>query len=161
MLESSHQLKLSKPFLRGGQMIVKWLQSALDNLDHISIFIAQDNPDAAKRVVAKIQQDIAIIASYPASGRQGRVPGTREMIVSGTPYIIIYRIHEQTVEILRVFHTKQRSAEIPLPFCLLSRLARLRYNDLFRSLPEESLCKREMQSSSVRYARLSQNSRDH
>ena len=52
------------------------------------------------------------LATHPALGRPGRVPGTRELVVSGTPYLIPYRVHGKTVEILRVFHGARKSPEM-------------------------------------------------
>jgi toxin ParE1/3/4 len=45
---------------------------------------------------------------YPLMGRLGRVEGTRELVIANTPYILIYRVKLESVEILRVFHTSKR-----------------------------------------------------
>jgi plasmid stabilization system protein ParE len=45
--------------------------------------------------------------AHPASGRSGRVPGTRELVISGTPYVVPYSVHGETVEILRVFTVRE------------------------------------------------------
>jgi len=55
-----------------------------------------------------IQEAVARLAEYPAMGRSGRVPGTRELVVVGTPYIIPYRVRGDRVEILRVFHAARK-----------------------------------------------------
>ena len=89
-------------------MRVKWLRAALDNLDAEAEYISRDNAAAAARVVTAIQKSIARLAEHPAIGRPGRVPGTRELVVPDTPYIVPYRVHTDTVEILRVFHGKRR-----------------------------------------------------
>ena len=47
---------------------------------------------------------VELLATHPASGRIGRVPGTRELVITGTPYIVPYRVRGDAVEILRVFH---------------------------------------------------------
>lgn len=57
-----------------------------------------------QRVVLAIEQAVQLLASHPAMGRAGRVEGTRELVVTGTPYIIPYRVREDRVEVLRVFH---------------------------------------------------------
>ncbi len=89
-------------------MQVRWLRRALSNLDEEAEYIARDDPHAAARVVERIASSIERLATYPASGRMGRVPGTRELIVTGTPYIVPYRVRGETVEILRVFHTARK-----------------------------------------------------
>ena len=89
-------------------MRVKWLRVALANLEAEADYIADDNPAAADRLVQRIFRATNQLAKFPAIGRPGRVPGTRELIVSGTPYIIPYRIRENAVEILRVFHAARK-----------------------------------------------------
>ena len=85
-------------------MRVKWLRTALANLNAEAEYISQDNPAAAARTVAAILDAVDLLKKYPASGRPGRVPGTRELVVRGTPYIVPYRVRGNTVELLRVFH---------------------------------------------------------
>ena len=85
-------------------MRVRWLRRALRNLDEEAEYIARDNPQAAARIVERIATSVDRLANHPASGRAGRVPGTRELVVSGTPYIVPYRVRGDTVEVLRVFH---------------------------------------------------------
>lgn len=86
-------------------MRVRWLTLALDDLDHAVDFIATDNPGAAKRVAGKIWQAAQTLARHPSMGRTGRVAGTREWVIRGTPYIMAYRVRDEALEILRVLHT--------------------------------------------------------
>jgi len=90
---------------------VRWLRRALRNLDQEADYIARDDPQAAARVVERIAATVDLLATQPALGRTGRVPGTRELIVTGTPYIVPYRVRDDTVEILRVFHGARRWPE--------------------------------------------------
>jgi toxin ParE1/3/4 len=87
---------------------VKWLRIALANLNDEAEYIAQDNPAAAIRVAESIQQAVENLRLFPAMGRPGRVLGTRELVVPGTPYIIPYRVRNNEIEILRVFHASRR-----------------------------------------------------
>jgi addiction module RelE/StbE family toxin len=87
---------------------VRWLRRALRNLDEEAEYIARDDPDAAARIVQRIATAIDQLTSHPASGRIGRVPGTRELVVNGTPYIVHYRVRGDAVEILRVFHAARK-----------------------------------------------------
>jgi toxin ParE1/3/4 len=87
---------------------VRWLRSALRNLDEEAEYIARDDPDAAARIVQRIAAAVEQLTNYPASGRIGRVPGTRELVVTGTPYIVPYRVRGDVVEILRVFHAARK-----------------------------------------------------
>lgn len=78
------------------------------NLDAEAEYIARDKPLAAARVVATISKAVDKLRRHPGLGRPGRVPGTRELVVPGTPYIVPYRVRDDAVEILRVFHAARR-----------------------------------------------------
>jgi toxin ParE1/3/4 len=90
---------------------VRWLRRALRNLDQEASYIARDDPQAAAQVVERIATSVDLLATQPALGRPGRVPGTRELLVTSTPYIVPYRVRDHTVEILRVFHGARRWPE--------------------------------------------------
>ncbi|MDQ3187511.1 MAG: type II toxin-antitoxin system RelE/ParE family toxin [Pseudomonadota bacterium] len=89
-------------------MRVRWLRKALTNLDEEAAYIAADDPKAARVVVARIFAAVEILLDQPGLGRPGRVPGTRELVVLGTRYIVPYRVKGDAIEILRVFHSSQR-----------------------------------------------------
>jgi toxin ParE1/3/4 len=72
------------------------------NLIAASEYIAEDNPDASARTVAAITRAVENLEQFPAAGRPGRVRGTRELVVPGTPYVVAYRGRGNTVEVLRV-----------------------------------------------------------
>jgi toxin ParE1/3/4 len=87
---------------------VRWLRKALVNLNVEADYIARDSPAAAGRIVEKITQSIDGLCQHPAMGRPGRIPGTRELVIPGTPYIVPYRVRNEVVEILCVFHTSRK-----------------------------------------------------
>jgi toxin ParE1/3/4 len=87
---------------------IRWLRVALANLEAEAAYIARDSPAAASRVVAVIAAAAERLTQHPAMGRPGRVPGTRELVIAGTPYIIPYRIRADALEVLRVFHAARR-----------------------------------------------------
>ncbi|MEQ1636991.1 MAG: type II toxin-antitoxin system RelE/ParE family toxin [Methylococcales bacterium] len=89
-------------------MQVNWLKIALRNLDDIATYIAQENPLAASSVVETIITQANLLSSQPSIGRPGRVLGTRELVIANSPYLVPYRIKNNTVEILRVFHTSRK-----------------------------------------------------
>ena len=89
-------------------MRVRWLRKALANLDAEASYIAEDNPAAARLVVARIMTAVGHLSQQPRLGRPGRVPGTRELIVPRTRYLVPYRVRGNVVEILRVFHVSRR-----------------------------------------------------
>lgn len=85
-----------------------WLGAARANLIAVSEYIAQDNPDASAKTVAAITRAVESLKRFPAAGRPGRVPGIRELVVSGTPYIVPYRVRGNIVEVLRVLHSSRK-----------------------------------------------------
>jgi toxin ParE1/3/4 len=87
---------------------VKWLEVALDSLISEAEYISQDSPAAADRTVVAVLHAVEILKRFPASGRPGRVAGTRELVVSGTPYIAPYRVRDDTIELLLVFHAARK-----------------------------------------------------
>lgn len=88
-------------------MRVRWLRTALRNLDEEASYIAADDPAAARLVVARVLEAVAQLADQPGLGRPGRVPSTRELVVARTRHIVPYRVKRDAVEILRVFHTSR------------------------------------------------------
>jgi toxin ParE1/3/4 len=83
---------------------IRWLDQAVTDLKAVRSYIAEDNPTAAGEVAQRIRQAVGLLSDYPAAGRPGRVPNTRELVVTGTPYILPYRVRAGAVEILRVLH---------------------------------------------------------
>ncbi|MEY2893134.1 MAG: hypothetical protein RJA98_3042 [Pseudomonadota bacterium] len=89
-------------------MRVEWLRRALRDLDDEASYIAADDPAAARRVVQRVMAAVAQLREQPALGRPGRVPGTRELVVAQTRYVVPYRVQGQRVEVLRIFHSSRR-----------------------------------------------------
>lgn len=85
-------------------MRIKWTKGAQNNLNQIESYIAKDNPKAAVDIVIKVIQTVGMLSDNPAIGRAGRIFDTRELIISGTPFIVTYRIKSEKIEILRVLH---------------------------------------------------------
>ena len=88
-------------------MTLFWSEAAIGNLEEQLNFILQDKPSAAYRMAEEIDRQTSLLIDFPEMGRLGRVSGTRELIVSRTPYIAIYRLRNNTVEILRLLHMAQ------------------------------------------------------
>jgi addiction module RelE/StbE family toxin len=63
-------------------------------------------------VIDRIEQLVKRLATFPESGRVGHIPGTRELVVPGLPYLVVYRVTPDAVEILRVFHTSRNWPEL-------------------------------------------------
>jgi toxin ParE1/3/4 len=89
-------------------MKVRWTAPALGDLEAAGDYIARDNPSAAARVITAVLDQADALATHPHIGRPGRVPGTRELVVTTTPFIAAYRVRDQEVEVLAVFHGARR-----------------------------------------------------
>jgi addiction module RelE/StbE family toxin len=85
-------------------MRIEWTLKALGGLQEAGEFIAEDNPQAASKMAQRVQEAVENLIDHANLGRPGRVPGTRELVVSGTPLIVVYRVRGATVQVLRVLH---------------------------------------------------------
>lgn len=88
-------------------MKLTWSAFALSDRDAIFTYIEADNPSAAIMVDERIMAATRRLVDFPASGRVGRIAGTRELVINGTPYIAAYVITETAVRVLRVLHGSQ------------------------------------------------------
>jgi toxin ParE1/3/4 len=89
-------------------MRIVWRRRAQDDLRAARRYIERDDPRAARRLVLRVLNAVDRLAAHPNRGRAGRVPGTRELIVTGTPYIVPYRVSGQEIQVLRVYHGARR-----------------------------------------------------
>ena len=89
-------------------MEVIWLEGAFLDSRRVREHIRQFNPLAAQKTVGRIEKAAEQLSCFPAVGRVGEVPGTRELVITGTPYFLVYRARGDRLEILRVFHSKQQ-----------------------------------------------------
>lgn len=80
-------------------------EPAARDLEEIVDYIALDNPAAAENVYRGIVRAAERLPEFPALGRPGRHPDTRELSVPGLPYLLVYAVDTEAVTILAVFHT--------------------------------------------------------
>ena len=85
-------------------MKIVWTEPARQDLRDIFIYISEENPNAARRLLSEIKDRAILLQDNPFIGRMGRVDGTRELVITGTHYILPYRLKEQQIQILAVFH---------------------------------------------------------
>ena len=90
-------------------MKIVWTDLAVQDIDSIYQFIAKQNPKAALRVADTIYQSVeANLPDHPHAGRPGRVGDTRELVITGLPFIVPYRVHNNEVRVLRVIHAARK-----------------------------------------------------
>ncbi|MGH8504135.1 MAG: type II toxin-antitoxin system RelE/ParE family toxin [Gammaproteobacteria bacterium] len=88
-------------------MKLKWTRRALRQLVEAQDYIAQENPLAARQIAERIGRATRLLLLNPKLGRRGRVPKTREWVVSHTPYFLVYSVSGDVLQVLRVVHGKQ------------------------------------------------------
>lgn len=86
---------------------IVWSSLARSRLQEILAYVARDKPVAAERLVTRIVAMVEILRNHPYIGRAGSKPGTRELVVGGTPYIVIYRVRGRRVMISTIWHGAQ------------------------------------------------------
>jgi plasmid stabilization system protein ParE len=89
-------------------MKIRFKARALTHIEGIHEFIAAHDPRAASRVVHRIEHSISRLGLVPFSGRPGVVEGTRILVVPGLPYVVVYRVGQDTVDIVAILHTARR-----------------------------------------------------
>lgn len=85
-------------------MILTWTRPAESDLIDILDYIGDGDPAAALAIIDRIEAAPLPLTEFPLSGREGSVPGARELPIPGLPFLIIYRVRNATIEVLRVLH---------------------------------------------------------
>lgn len=95
-------------------MQLVWRPEAVRDLEGARAWIEQESPTKAATIAGRIRTAVERLAELPFLGRPGRVSGTRELIVPRAPYLVPYRVRDETVEILRVYHhARSRPDRLP------------------------------------------------
>jgi toxin ParE1/3/4 len=92
-------------------MKVVWSRRAIGNLISLRDYIAEDSPRSAAGVAHQILGAVELLSTQPHIGRPGRITGTRELVIADTSYVIPYRVREGNLELLAVFHGRQKWPE--------------------------------------------------
>ena len=93
-------------------MKLKWTKQALSDIEGIDEFIKNESSvEVSKRIIKTIQTSVKTLKEFPHLGRAGRSPDTRELIIPNTTYIVPYRVRDQELQILAVFHASRRWPE--------------------------------------------------
>ena len=85
-------------------MIVRYARQAIADLEEARAYIAAERPETAEAMAQRIRSAIEGLRQSPERGRPGRVPGTRELVVARTPFVVPYRIAGREIQVLAVLH---------------------------------------------------------
>ena len=88
-----------------------WSRRALQHLAAIRSYLAKNHPRAASQVAVRLLESVDRLAGYPHIGRSGPAIGTRELVVTGTPYVIPYRVKEDRLQLIAVFSRQTGGAD--------------------------------------------------
>jgi len=89
-------------------MNVVWSPRAIRHLQHLRDYIARDSEQNVAVVAGRMLKAVDLLQDHPDMGRPGRVLGTRELVIPDTPYIIPYRVKSDRLELIAVFHGRQK-----------------------------------------------------
>ena len=89
-------------------MRLRWSPRASHDLAGIADYIALENEPASQRVVSTIIEMLETLTMFPNKGRPGRTSNTREQVLAPLPYIAVYRVADDSIEVVRILHSAQR-----------------------------------------------------
>ena len=92
-------------------MRLRLLAEAARDLRDIFDFIEQDNPETARDVARRLMKSIQLLAQNPSVGRPSKTKAIREWSVPDLPYVVPYRVRRDSVDILRIYHTRRNRPE--------------------------------------------------
>ena len=93
--------------------MIEWTEQATLHLDQAHDYITLSNSEeVAARVIMHIATSVQQLATFPMSGRLGRVRGTRELVVSNSPFVVAYSIEKERIVILAIYHGAQQWPEV-------------------------------------------------
>ena len=88
-------------------MRIRWTPAAAADLQGISDYLKEHHPRYRDPTMRKLYGTIRELKHWPGRGRPGREEGTREVLFPPTPYVAVYRVREQTIEVMRIYHGAQ------------------------------------------------------
>jgi toxin ParE1/3/4 len=87
---------------------LRWTDGAVEDLQAARDYLDSENPRAAWDAIDRIMSAVERLEQFPQMGRPGRVARSRELVVTGTPFLVAYRMKGESVQILAVLHAKRK-----------------------------------------------------
>lgn len=89
-------------------MELRWSEEAARDLERIADYLFEHAPERAADLIRQIYNSPSALLSFPHRGRPGRKTGTRDLVLSPLPYIVVYRISDNVIHIVRILHGAQK-----------------------------------------------------
>jgi toxin ParE1/3/4 len=89
-------------------MRIVWSRRAIGHFVHLREYVEKASEKGASRIAGRILKAVDALRDHPDMGRPGRLQGTRELVVPGTAYVIPYRVRGERLELIAVFHGRQK-----------------------------------------------------
>jgi addiction module RelE/StbE family toxin len=89
-------------------MLVRWTEQAASDLEHITDYLFEHAPERAAELVRMVYDSPAGLVTYPNRGRLGKKDGTRELVLSPLPYIVVYTVRGNVIYVVRILHGAQK-----------------------------------------------------
>ena len=90
------------------KMEVRWADAAAADLENIANYLFENTPARAAELVREIYNAPAALRAFPYQGRVGRKEGTRELVLSPLPYIVVYQVTSEVIHVVRILHGAQK-----------------------------------------------------
>jgi toxin ParE1/3/4 len=88
-----------------------WTEQAADDLEAAAAFIEQHRPGSGAKLLARLMQALTALQEHPEIGRHGRIRGTRELVLSGSPYLAVYCTDSAQITLLAFLHSSRKWPE--------------------------------------------------
>ena len=88
-------------------MRIRWTPGAATDLEHIKDYLKEHYPHLAHSTIRELYETIRNLKSMPYRGRVGSKEGTRELVLTRLPFVVVYRINQETIEVVHLYHSAQ------------------------------------------------------
>jgi len=89
-------------------MELRWTEEAADDLEGITNYLFANAPGRAEGIVRLLYDAPFGLLTFPYRGRPGKTRGTRELVIAGLPYIVVYKVTGSVIHVVRILHGAQQ-----------------------------------------------------
>lgn len=84
---------------------IRWAPAAAHDLELVAAYLRENHPHFLQSTIEKLYRAANSLKQFPNRGRRGKLEGTRELVLAPLPYVVVYSVEQQLVNILRIMHT--------------------------------------------------------